>query len=96
MGDQFAELSYTDLILDVTVWGVATAQGTVRACRSRQDAKIDAGIAAPIPIRGARGQVTSVYPLVYYHPDQGWTYAAIGQPVTPTTADTEPGGAPPI
>lgn len=97
MGDQFAELSFADLDVDVLAWGVANPDGTVRACLSRQDAEIDAGLAARIPLpdaRQARQQITSVYPLACYHPDQGWTYAAIGLPVAVTTNDDGTGGMP--
>lgn len=63
----------------LTVWGVArpidTTPGvfSVRACPSREDAEIDAGLLGNVPAE--QGQVS---PLVYHHPDGKWVFAATG------------------
>ena len=83
MGDRV--LNFSDLDGGLLVWGVASTDGTVRACRSKQDADIDAGLSGPIAVpvgaAGSSGHLTAVSPLTYYHPDHGWTYAAIGRSV---------------
>jgi hypothetical protein len=57
---------------------VASPDGTVRACPSRQDAEIDAGLAGNLTIASVGDPV---WPLVYYHPDGRWVYADTGFPV---------------
>lgn len=83
-------MNYSDLDPDLMAWGVATEVAgslQVQACRSQSDAGKAAKSAPKLttdgkhPVTGAHHTVSDVFPLVYYNPDDGWTFAAIGWPV---------------